>query len=169
MGDVRFLLDANCFIEPSKTCYPFCFAPAFWESLLRGHTEGMVFTLSEVKKEISEDDIKAWFERKNFPDSFILTETVETIQNYATMQNWVQQHSFFTSSEKSKFANKKADGYLVAHAKAHDMIVVTQEKLIVDPKTTKVKIPNLCQQFDVEYINLFEMLKQLNVRFVLEQ
>jgi len=48
------------------------------------------------------------------------------------------------------------------------MIVVTQEKLIIDSNTKKIKIPNLCQQYDVEYVNLFEMLKQLEVRFVLE-
>jgi hypothetical protein len=171
MSDLRFLLDSNCFIEPSKTCYPFCLVPAFWETLLRGHTGDMIFTLSEVKKEISEkeDAVNDWFNQEEFPDSFVQKATSETIKQYVVMQKWVAQHPHFSPVEKNKFADKRTDGYLVAHAKAHNMTVVTLEKFAVETHTKKVKIPNLCQHFAVECINLFEMLKQLNVRFVLEQ
>ena len=169
MSNVRFLLDANCFIEPSKTCYPFCFAPAFWDALIQGHKSQMIFTLSKVKKEILVDEIRDWFGQQDFPGSFVLKETTDTVRNYAMIQKWVTQHPFFSQVEKNKFADNKTDGYLVAHAKAYNMTVVTQEKLIVDPTTKKVKIPNLCQQFGVQYLNLFEMLKQLDVRFILEQ
>jgi len=35
MSDLRFLLDANCFIEPCNTYYPFCYAPAFWDTVIQ--------------------------------------------------------------------------------------------------------------------------------------
>jgi hypothetical protein len=172
MNNLRFLLDTNCFIEPCNTYYPFCYAPAFWAALIHGHEAGMVFTLNEVKKEITEkkiDEISNWIGQKGFPATFVQKVTDVTIQRYKEIQNWVGQHPYFSRSEKNKFADKKTDGYLVAHAKASNMVIVTQEKFIVDPKATRIKIPNLCKQFDVECINLFGMLKQLNVRFVLEQ
>ena len=31
----------------------------------------------------------------------------------------------------------------------------------------KVPIPNVCLEFDIPYVNTFEMLNDLNVRFVL--
>lgn len=170
MSELCFLLDTNCFIESSKTYYPFCYAPAFWDALIYGHRMEMIYTLSEVKKEILEkgDEIRDWIEQANVPATFVQNMTDAGIQNYADMQKWVSRHPHFSPSEKSEFAEKRTDGYLVAHAKATNMVVVTQEKLIIDPNTTKIKIPNLCQQFGVKYTNLFDMLKQLNVRFILE-
>ena len=169
MSSPRFLIDTNCFIEPHRTYYPFCYAPAFWDALLRGHEAGMVFSLDEVKNEIvkKEDAVKNWVEQENFPVSFFMATTEATVQKFAEIQNWVGKHQRYSLPEKNKFATIKTDGYLVAHAKENKMILVTHEKL-VGQDSTVIQIPNLCQQFDVEYVNLFEMLKQLNVRFVLE-
>ena len=169
MSKPRFLLDTNCFIEPCETFYPFCYAPAFWDALLRGHKAEMVFSLNEVKTEILDDEINNWIKKEDFPNTFFQKITNVAVQKYAEIQNWVLQHPHFSLAEKSKFAERKADGYLVAYAKVHGMTVVTQEKLIIDSNTKKVKIPNICQQYDVEYVNLFEMLKQLKVRFILEE
>ena len=171
MSKPRFLLDANCFIEPRNTFYPFCFAPAFWDALLLGHTSGVIFSLEEVKDEISHkvDEIKNWVEQEDFPPSFFMPSTETTVRKFAEIQNWVDKQPYYSRQEKNKFATKKTDGYLVAHAKEHDFVLVTQEKFVSDPKTTKIQIPNLCRQFGVECINLFQMIKQLDVRFILEQ
>ena len=89
------------------------------------------------------------------------------MQKFGEIQSWANASRYYSPTEKQKFASKKTDGYLVAHAKAHGMTLVTHEKLVgYDSKV--IKIPNLCQQFDVEYINIFEMLRRLEVRFVLE-
>jgi hypothetical protein len=153
MNKSHFLLDANCFIEPRNTFYPFCYAPAFWDALLYGHESGVIFSLDEVKKEISEkeDEIKNWVEQENFPPSFFKPITEETIRKFAEIQNWTDKHRYFSRLEKNKFASKKTDGCLVAYAKEHHMVLVTQEKFVFDPKTTKSKIPNLCRQFGVEF------------------
>jgi len=59
------------------------------------------------------------------------------------------------------------DYYLLAHALAHDFIVVTHEV----PATTrkKVKIPNVCIGLGIRHMTPFEMLRIEKVRFVLEQ
>jgi pimeloyl-ACP methyl ester carboxylesterase len=57
-----------------------------------------------------------------------------------------------------------ADGWLVAYAKVMDCVIVTQEVLNPDIKR-KVPIPNVCQSFSVSFIDTFEMLRRLGVRF----
>jgi len=64
---------------------------------------------------------------------------------------------------KADFASG-ADGWIVAYAKAKGHIVVTHEVLNPDIRR-KVPIPNVCNAFDVNYHDTFEMLRKLGVRF----
>ena len=107
MSSPRFLLDANCFIEPHNTFYPFCYAPAFWDALIHGHRAGMVFTLDEVEKEITKqvNEVKKWIEHENFPRSFILPTTVETVRKYAEIQKWANEQTNFSPAAKKAFAD----------------------------------------------------------------
>ena len=77
--------------------------------------------------------------------------------------NWVQNNPQFQTAAKSKFA-AVADGWLVAYAYVHNAVVVTHETFSADAKS-RVLIPNVCQQFNVRYLNTFEMLRQLGVQF----
>jgi len=108
MNKPQFLLDANCFIEPRNTFYPFCYAPAFWDALLLGHEAGLVFSLDEVKKEVSHrvDEIKNWIEQDDFPPTFFMPSTEATVRKFKEIQNWVGGHSSFSTLEKNKFATK---------------------------------------------------------------
>ena len=66
---------------------------------------------------------------------------------------------------KDEFANV-ADGWLVAYAKTHGLILVTHE--IYNPTVQrKVPMPNVCEEFDVRYVNTFEMLSNLKASFIL--
>jgi hypothetical protein len=56
---------------------------------------------------------------------------------------------------------------VIAYARASTLTIVTHEEYAPDAKR-KVPIPNVCLEFDVEYRNTFEMLKDLKVRFVLK-
>jgi predicted nucleic acid-binding protein len=58
-----------------------------------------------------------------------------------------------------------ADSYLVAHAAAHNHVVVTHELPANSP--SKIKIPNACQALGVAYINVFELLRAEGARFEL--
>jgi len=59
-----------------------------------------------------------------------------------------------------------ADYYLVAHALAHNFIVVTHEA----PANTRkqVKIPNVCIGLGIKHMTLYEMLRREGAKFVLE-
>ena len=57
-----------------------------------------------------------------------------------------------------------ADPWVIAEAKAGNAIVVTHE-ILVPLNSSKVKIPNICQHFQVEYRKVYAMLRELNARF----
>ena len=54
----------------------------------------------------------------------------------------------------------KADPWLTAHAIAGGGKVVTQETRVGD-NSRRVKIPNVCDFFGVESLNVYEMLREL--------
>ncbi len=79
------------------------------------------------------------------------------------MQTWVYRNTQFSLEAKEEFA-RVADGWVVAYAKAHDAVLVTQE--VFDENVKKrVPLPNVCKQFGVPYLGTFEMLRQLGAKF----
>ena len=58
-----------------------------------------------------------------------------------------------------------ADGWVLAYAKVNNLIVVTHEEYAPDAKR-KVPMPNVCLEFDIEYVDTFAMLRELGEKFV---
>jgi hypothetical protein len=52
------------------------------------------------------------------------------------------------------------------YAKVNGLIVVTHEEY-APAVQRKVPMPNVCLEFNVDYINTFEMLEDLKVKFVM--
>ena len=82
---------------------------------------------------------------------------------FSKMQMWVQSNTQFLPAAKFEFA-EAADGWLAAYAKTHNAVVVTNE--VFDPNVRRrIPLPNLCEQFDVDYLNTNDMLRELGVMF----
>jgi hypothetical protein len=80
------------------------------------------------------------------------------------MENWVQKHTQFKPEAKAEFANG-VDGWLCAYAKVRkDRVIITHEDYAEGIKW-KVKIPNICKEFNIEYKNTFDMLRELETSF----
>jgi len=58
-----------------------------------------------------------------------------------------------------------ADYWLVAHAKAHECVVVTHE--VPSDSVRKIKIPNACIGLGITCMSPYEMLRRERARFVL--
>ena len=56
---------------------------------------------------------------------------------------------------------------MIAKSKVMGAILVTKE-VLAPANTKKIKIPNICEVFDVQYIQTQEMIKKLEVKFILE-
>lgn len=137
--------------------------PGFWECLEHYCQETRLLSIDRVRDEIVEGDtLDAWV--KQAPDElFASTAEEETVQIFRRMMTWVQSNGDFRQSAKEEFA-RVADGWLVAYAEVHGLVIVTHE--VFDPNARKrVLIPNVCRQFGVQWVDTFTMLRSLEVRF----
>ncbi len=78
--------------------------------------------------------------------------------------NWVYAQPQFTDAAKAEFASV-ADGWVLAYASGNGLVVVTHEQFAPDARR-KVPIPNVCVEFDIEYMSTFEMLRDLGEKFI---
>lgn len=69
-------------------------------------------------------------------------------------------------TEKIRFL-EGADQWLIAKAGATGQTVVTHE-VLVPPTSQKIKIPNICQQFNVPYMSAFDLLETLDAKLILD-
>lgn len=160
-----YLLDSNRFIQAHQSWYGLDFCPGFWAWLEQQNAIGQVFSIDKVRDELFEfdDELKAWAQRQG--DGFFLPVDVAAQNYYSKIATWVQSSSVFAQHHIVSFLSK-ADPWLIAHAAAHGYIVVTGEKR-VDPKSTKVKIPNVCEQFGVSCADLVDVIRQSGARLEL--
>ena len=164
MDDAVFALDANVFIEAHRHYYAFDLAPKFWEDLIQHAASGRVESIDRVKVELQKggDQLAAWA-NEQFACAFASTDEEDVIQCYGDIMKWVNAQPQFSHAAKADFA-RGADGWLVALARAKRRVVVTHEVLNLDVRR-KIPIPNVCQAFDVPYVNTFEMMRRLGVRW----
>ncbi len=173
-GSKRYVLDANVFIQAKKTYYGFDLCPGFWKALAALHESKRVFSIDKVCDELvrkknkpddEPDPLSDWAEEA-VPDTFFKkTQDQAVIDAFQDMMTWVNSESQFTPAAKAEFASA-ADGWLIAYAKVNELTVVTHEVLAPDAEK-KVPMPNVGLEFDVDYVNTFEMLEDLKVKFIL--
>ena len=113
----------------------------------------------ELKKK--KDELSEWA-KKN--ESFFLKLDDGTHKKQKEVATYIT-NKYNKEEEKIIFLGG-ADSYLIAYAKCHGMTVVTLEKPEDSPK---IKIPNICEHFEVLCCNTFEMLEKKGVRFILEK
>jgi hypothetical protein len=170
MADQRkYLLDANVFIQASRQYYGFETCPGFWESLIKQHEHKRIFSIERIKAEITKgnDILKDWVEAE-VPETFFQNNDDQSVSDcYRKIMQWVQKNSQYYQEAKSEFASV-ADGWLIAYAKTYRLVIVTHETSEPTRKN-KVKIPDVCQEFKVEYIDTFEMLRELGIKFGLKK
>jgi hypothetical protein len=159
----RFVLDANVFIQAYRRYYAFDICRGFWRGLLRHHEAKRVFSIDKVKHEllVAKDRLADWV-KDTAPDTLFKGTADKAVTDaYREMVNWAQGESQFTPAAKAEFASV-ADGWVIAFARAYGHVVVTHEEYAPDAKS-KVPMPNVCLEFDVEYRDTFEMLRMLGV------
>jgi hypothetical protein len=85
------------------------------------------------------------------------------VNGYREIVTWVTEQHQFRDEAKAEF-QKIADGWLTAYAREKAMVLVTQEVYNRDVRK-KIPMPNICRQFNISYVNTFDMLRQLGVQF----
>jgi len=162
---MRYLLDTNTFIEAKNRYYTFDVCPGFWEWLISFGEKQSIISIVHVKKELQEgkDELANWIAK--LPEDYFIEADIPIQRKFKPIVNYVMQQNKFSLAEKSKFL-KGADPWLIASAISGYATVITQETQVGD-NSTKIKIPNICNHFNVPHMNIFELLRKEKVQFEL--
>ena len=159
---MTYLLDANVFIQAKNLHYGLDFCPAFWEWLAEKNAAGIVCSIDKVadELEIGADDLTMWA-RQQRTDFFRKTDA-SVMPHFASVSTWVMGQSYEQAAIHTFL--QAADYYLIAHALADGLVVVTHEVPANSPK--KIKIPNVCAGLGLRFMTPYMMLKIEKARFV---
>jgi hypothetical protein len=154
----KFWLDSDVLMRAKNEHYAFDIAPGFWEIIKRNAKSGKLCCPSSVLDEIARggDELSDWVNAERGTNLFV--EPDQDIQRrYTKIAEFVRKKY---SDAQAAFFLTGADGWLIASALSNKGIVVTHE-VLVGPESKRVKIPNVCREYGVEFLNCFEMLRKL--------
>lgn len=161
-----YLLDANTYIQAKSLHYRMHVVPGFWEWLDQQFESERVCSIRSVYDELvaGGDELSEWVKLRR--DHFLSVDDEATQLIFAEIAEHVATHSTYREPHVSSFL-AGADPWLVAKAKVIGAQAVTNENR-VGPGSTKVKVPNICDQFQVACFDTYDLLDILRARFILE-
>jgi hypothetical protein len=155
-----YVLDSNVFIQAANQYYAFDLVPSFWEGLVWHADRGRVLSIDRVSQELTKGQDELWsWARDHFSSAFASTNEKNVMEVYGDIMKWAKEQTQFTAAARAGLASG-ADAWLVAYAKAKGCIVVTQETPAPGSRA-RVKIPDICEAFEVPFTNTFDMLRDL--------
>ncbi|MBI9051165.1 MAG: DUF4411 family protein [Anaerolineaceae bacterium] len=167
---MRFCIDSSVYITAQRTYYAFDIAESFWNALEDLATNKIILSPIAAYIEIQKgkDQLAEWtkiwkkelFIEPDFNVNRELTKVADYVNTNYMDQHWI---SDFLSG---------ADPWVIAQASAHNLIVVTMENQksseerdkTINKIRGKIKIPNVCAQFDVQCITTFEFMRENNIK-----
>jgi hypothetical protein len=113
-----------------------------------------------VFEEISrtDDDLLTWLKASDIPR---LAHDEHVIQCWKDILAKDPLHQYLVDNIKQR---SLADPWVIAHAMNEGACVVTKEN-IETARTNRIKIPNVCENMGVRWVNDFEFIRELNIRF----
>ncbi len=163
---LKYVLDADTLMRAARTHYSFDIAQVFWDGLLQYAQQGIICSIDKVLDEINNgnDELVTWANNE-FSEYFITTQTSVILENYARLIEWAQSQNQYNQNAKDEFYQiDNADAWIIAFANTKNLTIVTHEKYNPDIKR-KIPIPNVCEAFNIQYIDLYQMLKDLGFKF----
>ncbi|CAN8140837.1 conserved hypothetical protein [uncultured Thiomicrorhabdus sp.] len=161
---MRYLLDSNTYIQAKNQYYGMDICPAYWEWLDQQFELGELGSIDMIGRELKDgnDELAEW--AKERPGHFVANDDEATQQVFSEIVTSVMAGDYNAGNRDNFLA--KADPWIIAKAKSIGATVVSHEALLT-PGTKKVKIPNICQEFEVRCISTFQLLRELRAKFVL--
>ena len=122
---IRYLLDANVFIQAKNLHYGFDFCPAFWDWLIDASQRQLVASVEKVADELLavDDDLAKWTYACGA--GFFLPPDSAVLDSLTKVSDWAVGSAYEPAAVQ--VFTQVADYWLVAHALAHDWAVVTHE------------------------------------------
>ena len=155
----KYIVDSDSLIQSKNGPYDFEIAPPFWDLIVNNN---QIFSSYMVYKELikGKDRLAQWA-KLNKNSGLFLNPNPQDQKVYGKIGHFVVNN--YPQEESSYFLNG-ADPWIIAQAKNLNAIVVTHE-VLVNSYSKKVKIPNICNEFGLKCINIYQMLQGLQFVF----
>ena len=157
----KYCLDANVLIQAWQKYYSPRYCADYWSLLNEFGKKGRIFIPQNVFEEISrtEDELTNWLRKSTIPIKEVDGQVANCLRDiYAANP----LHKYLVDNTKQR---SLADPWIVAHALKENACVVTKEEKVTAPNTTRIKIPNVCENMNIRWINDFEFVEELNIQF----
>lgn len=156
-----YCLDANVLIQAWQKYYAPKLCPGYWELLNELGSQGRIFIAEEVYREITrtEDDLCKWLKAGKIPVRSIDGKVTQCLQRI-----YAQDPTHKTLVDNTK-ARSLADPWVIAHAMSENATVVTKEEKVTAANSNRIKIPNVCDNMGVNWMNDFDFIAELGIQF----
>ena len=156
-----YCLDANVLIQAWQKYYSPRFCSDYWDVLNELGKRCGLFIPEMVNVEINrtEDDLSKWLKESNIPIRKIDESVTKCLQSIYSNN---PLHKYLVDNTK---ARSLADPWVIAHAINEKATVVTKEEKISAINSNKIKIPNVCDNMGVRWINDFQFIEELGILF----
>ena len=153
----KYCIDSCALIDLWHRDYPPATFPTLWKELTQMVDNGEIVSTIEVYNELEpqHDELSKWV--KQHKNMFIDIDCPQ-LDVLRTIYN--KYPSMVLNTSKTS-----ADAFLVALAKIKELTVITSELKSINPSLKNPKVPNLCDEFCVKWINLVNFFKVKGWRF----
>jgi hypothetical protein len=144
--------------------------PGFWKKVKELSKRGIIISIDKSWNELTgkdnnkkiDDALTSWC-CENLPKNFF-KESDEAIKEYSEIIKWSESQHYKRSAidEFARYSN--ADAFIVAYAKKYNLTVITEEKSHPESKA-RILIPDVCIAFDVKFMNIISMFRELRESF----
>lgn len=159
-----YCLDANVLIQAWQKYYSPALCPDYWDRLNDLGRQGVIFIPAIVKDEIlrTEDELAKWLKTSKIQ---IRDITEPVTYHLRQIYNTNPVHKSLVDNVKGR---SLADPWVIAHAMTESAVVVTKEEKITAANSTRIKIPNVCENMGIRWMNDFEFVAEVGMRFSCE-
>ena len=157
----KYCLDANVLIQAWQKYYSPKYCPDYWDVLDDLGHKGIIFIPEMVFEEIlkTDDDLLKWLR-----SSKISIRKIDEAVSICLKEIYAkdQLHKKLVDNNKGR---SLADPWIIAHAIHEKATVVTKEEKITAITEKKIKIPNVCENMGVRWVNDFQFIEELDIQF----
>jgi predicted nucleic acid-binding protein len=157
----KYCLDANVLIQAWQKYYNPKFCPDYWDILIELGKQDKIFIPELVYEEITrtEDDLSSWVKASKIPIKKISEPVTICLQKIYAV-NPVHKNLVDNITGRSL-----ADPWVIAHSLHENAIVVTKEEKITALNSKRIRIPNVCDNMGVRWMNDFQFIDELGIKF----
>jgi len=157
----KYCLDANVLIQAWQKYYNPKFCPDYWDILIQLGKQDKIFIPELVYEEITrtEDDLSRWVKASKIPIKKISEPVTICLQKIYAV-NPVHKNLVDNISGRSL-----ADPWVIAHSLHENATVVTKEEKITALNSKRIRIPNVCENMGVRWMNDFQFIDELGIKF----